>query len=196
MNMPQRAAILILIVASFGVPAGCQAKAPAAKPETVASSVLRTWKLIEYQFISAADAMPEEKYSFAPSSGEYTGVRTFAQQVKHVACANFGFFLQIRGETPPAACGQGGPSPAKTKAELMQYLRESFALANDVIATITADKAMDPVSGPYGGSSTKLGIAVLAVWHASDHYGQMVEYLRMNGVVPPASVGRPPANPQ
>jgi len=153
--------------------------------------------------------MPEKKYPFAPTDGEFKGVRTFAQQVKHVACANFAFFNEIQGKTPPPECENGGPDPAKTKPELMKYLRDSFAYADQVMATIDTTNALAPVSGRYGGPSTKLGIAVLAVWHASDHYGQMVgsmpdsedgdsqfgarspgqmvEYLRMNGIVPPAS---------
>jgi uncharacterized damage-inducible protein DinB len=143
--------------------------------------------MLESQFISAADAMPAEKYSFAPTKGEFKGVRTFGQQVKHVACANFAFFNEIQGETPPPDCLNGGPNPAKAKAELMDYLRDSFSYADQVMATINTRNVLDPVSGPYGGPSTRLGIAVLAVWHVSDHYGQIVEYLRMNGIVPPAS---------
>src|SRR2546425_9378945 len=145
------------------------------------------FRSLEWSFVSAADAMPEKKYPFAPTDGEFKGVRTFAQQVKHVACANFAFFNEIQGKTPPPECENGGPDPAKTKPELMKYLHDSLAYADQVMATIDAKNALAPVSGRYGGPSTKLGIAILAVWHASDHYGQMVEYLRMNGVVPPAS---------
>ena len=69
----------------------------------------------------------------------------------------------------------------------MKYLRDSFDYAQSVLKTMTSDNALDPVSGPYGGNSTRLGITTLAVWHASDHYGQLVVYLRMNGIIPPAS---------
>ena len=99
----------------------------------------------------------------------------------------FRFLQRDSGEDSPPECENGGPDPAKTKPELMKYLRDSFAYADQVMATIDTTNALAPVSGRYGGPSTKLGIAVLAVWHASDHYGQMVEYLRMNGIVPPAS---------
>ena len=139
-----------------------------------------------------ADAMPADRWSFAPKDGEFKGVRTFAQQVKHVACANYGFFTQVEHKEPPANCEAGGPSPAKTKAELMQYLRESFAYAGQVMRRLTPANALDPVEGPYGGKTTRLGIATLAVWHATDHYGQLVVYLRMNGIVPPASAGTAP----
>ena len=157
------------------------------QPETIASAIKSTWGFLETDFISLADAMPAEKFSFAPKQGEFKGVRAFSEQVKHVACANFAFFNEIEGKQPPPDCEHGGPDPAKSKAEIMKYLRDSFAYADRVLATINAKNALAPVSGPYGGPSTKLGVAVLAVWHASDHYGQMVEYLRLNGIIPPAS---------
>ena len=71
----------------------------------------------------------------------------------------------------------------------MKYLRDSFAYGDRVIAAMTPSNAMEPVDGRYGGPSTRLGISTLAIWHASDHYGQLVVYLRMNGIVPPASAG-------
>ena len=154
---------------------------------TMAATVGQWWDMIEAQFVGVAEAMPEDKWSFAPRDGAFDGVRTFGEQVKHVACGNFAFFLEIEKKTPPAGCGQGGPDPAKTKAEVMKYLRESFAYAGRVLKQITPANALDPAGGPYGGNSTRLGLSTLAVWHASDHYGQLVVYLRMNGVVPPPS---------
>jgi uncharacterized damage-inducible protein DinB len=162
------------------------------KIDPMASTVAQWFTMIEQSFIALADAMPADKYDFKPSDGEFENVRTFAEQVKHVACANFGFFNQIEKITPPAECSSGGPSPAKTKSELMKYLRESFEYAQKVLKTMTSENALEPVSGPYGGNSTRLGITTLAVWHASDHYGQLVVYLRMNGIVPPASQSRRP----
>ena len=180
--------VLVIAFAAGGSPARCQApERQGKKPETIASTLNDTWHFLEQSFISAADAMPAEKYSFAPTNGEFKGVRTFAQQVKHVACANYGFFNEIEGKTPPPDCENGGPDPATTKDELMKYLKDSFAYSDKVMDTMNAKNALDPTNGRYGGPSTRLGIAVLAVWHASDHYGQMVEYLRMNGIVPPAS---------
>ena len=70
---------------------------------------------------------------------------------------------------------------------MLAYVRESFAYAGGVLKTMTAANALEPAGGPYGGQSTRLGLATLAVWHASDHYGQLVIYLRLNGIVPPAS---------
>jgi hypothetical protein len=131
--------------------------------------------------------MPEAKYSFVPSAGEFKGVRSFGEQVKHVACANFAFFNEIEGKTPPEHCEKGGPAPAKSKAELVKYLRDSFEYGHRVLATINTQNALARVEGPYGGPNTQLGIAVAAVWHIADHYGQVVGYLRMNGIVPPST---------
>jgi len=164
------------------------AKPPAAPAKPPLSATLRDqWKFVSQEFIAAADAMPEEKWNFAPTNGEFKGVRTFAEQVKHVACANFGFFDEIEKKTPPEGCEKGGPSTAKTKAELMQYASQSFAYGDTVLGKITAANMLDKVEGPYASPNTKIGMVMIAVWHSTDHYGQMVEYLRMNGIVPPAS---------
>ena len=129
------------------------------RPTSVAASVVLPWGVVERSFISLADAMPADKWEFAPTQGEFKGVRTFAEQVKHVACGNFAFFAEFEGKTPPPDCGTGGPSPAKTKAELMQYLRGSFAYADKVLATLTEKNMLDAVDGPYFTPNTKLGIA-------------------------------------
>ena len=155
--------------------------------DPMAATVAQWFTMIEQSFIALADAMPAEKYEFKPTSGKFENARTFAEQVKHVACANFAFFNQIEKIVPPAECSLGGPNPAKSKAELMKYLRASFEYAQKVLRTMTSANALEPITGPYGGDSTRLGITTLAVWHASDHYGQLVVYLRMNEIVPPAS---------
>ena len=121
--------------------------------------------------------MPEEKYSYIPTQGNFDGVRSFGEQVKHVACAQFAFFNEIEGKTPPEHCEKGGPSKAKTKAELLQYLRDSFEYGDKVLATITSQNAVDRVEGPYAGPNTKLGMAMAALWHVTDHFGQLVVYL-------------------
>jgi uncharacterized damage-inducible protein DinB len=162
------------------------------RPDSIGSSVLFSWGIVEYQVLSAAEAMPEEKYSFAPTGGEFKDARTFGQQLKHVACANFAFFNEMEGKTPPPDCERGGPNPAKTKAELLKYLRDSFAYGDKLIPAITPKNALDPAEGRYAAPNTRLGLAVIAVWHGADHYGQMVLYLRMCGIVPPASRPEPP----
>ena len=154
-------------------------------PRSMAASVSGTLEFIEGSFLGVAEAMPAQKYDFVPKNGNFDGVRTFGEQVKHVACAQFAFFNEFEGKQPPADCEKGGHMPAKSKAELIRYLKDSFDYSNRVLAGLTPANALDRVEGRYGGPNTKLGISVLSVWHITDHYGQLVEYLRMNGVVPP-----------
>jgi uncharacterized damage-inducible protein DinB len=164
-------------------------KPPAAEdqqaPKSIAESVSRNLDYAEGDFLSIAKAMPEDKYTFIPTAGKFEGVRSFAEQVKHVACAQFAFFNEFEGKKPPEDCEKGGHDPAHSKAELIKYLKDSFDYGNRVLATLNEKNALDHVEGRYAGPNTKLGISVVAVWHVTDHYGQIVEYLRMTGIVPP-----------
>ena len=156
-------------------------------PTNIADSVADSLRFIEGNLLGAAEAMPEEKYNFIPTAGKFDDARSFGEQIKHVACAQFAFFNEFEGKKPPDDCEKGGHDPAKTKAELIKYLKDSFDYSNRVIATLTPENAVDRVEGRYAGPNTKLGISVISVWHMSDHYGQLVEYLRMNSIVPPAT---------
>lgn len=156
-------------------------------PKSIAASVGKALSWTEGQFLSVAEAMPDDKYGFVPTAGNFKDVRSFSEQVKHVACANEAFFNEIEGKKPPEGCEKGGPSPAKTKAELIRYLKDSFAYGDRVLPTINEKNALMRAEGPYAGPNTKLGLAVAAVWHIADHYGQIVEYLRMCGMVPPGT---------
>jgi uncharacterized damage-inducible protein DinB len=165
------------------------------QPPTVASVLNMNYGIVEQEVVSAAEAMPEDKYSFAPTSGEFKGVRTFAEEVKHIAYANHMFFGPLMGETIDAKSieqNANGPANLKTKAEIVQYLKDSFALGHRALADMTPDNAVTPLAKPlFPFLSTRLAIASIGTWHPMDHYGQMVEYLRMNGIVPPASRPRP-----
>jgi DinB family protein len=154
-------------------------------PTTIAGSVAETLKFAEGSFLGVAEAMPEDKYGYIPTAGKFDDARSFGEQVKHVACAQFAMFNEFEGKKPPDDCERGGHDPAKTKAELIKYLKDSFDYSNRVIATLAAENAVDRVEGRYAAPNTKLGISVASVWHMTDHYGQLVEYLRMNGIVPP-----------
>ena len=92
----------------------------------------------------------------------------------------------MAGEEPPSRCDLGGPNPAKTKSEILSYLRDSFTMIDRVIADTSAENLLHPNAGPYWGSN-RLSALTATVWHISDHYSQLVEYLRMNGMVPPHS---------
>ena len=145
----------------------------------------------EKEVVSAADAMPEDKYSFAPRAGEFTGARTFAQQIKHLAANNYRMAARMLGQNAtPDQEAETGPETVRSKAQIMEYLKGSFIALHRVTASVTAENAVAPVLPGRVGSgrqNTRVQFAVDAVAHSYDHYGQMVEYLRMNGIVPPAS---------
>jgi uncharacterized damage-inducible protein DinB len=144
---------------------------------------------MEQEFVPAAEAMPEDKYGFAPTGGEFKGVRTFGEQVKHVAAVNYIFGAAILSEKVSVDVGdESGPASLKTKAEILTYLKDSFTYVHKALATINETNLVEPIRSPFGeGTITRLGIATSVLSHSSDHYGQMVVYLRMNGIVPPAS---------
>lgn len=165
------------------------------KAPTVASVLNGNYGVIEQEIVSAAEAMPEDKYSFAPTSGEFKGVRTFAEEVKHIGFANHLFFGPLLGEKIDAKSieqNANGPADLKTKAEIVQYLKDSFALGHKALSEITAENQLTPLEKPvFPFLGNRLAIASVGMWHPMDHYGQMVEYLRMNGIIPPASRPRP-----
>jgi len=145
--------------------------------------------------VDAADAMPAENYDFAPAetAGDFKGVRTFAQQVKHVATVNYLVAHAMLGEKSPytVATAANGPDELKTKAEIMDFLKGSFTALHKAMDKIDATTAAQTFASPFGNGQQVpfLRFAALINTHAADHYGQMVVYLRMNGVVPPASRG-------
>jgi hypothetical protein len=156
---------------------------------TVTQVLNRTVTNLEHDFVPAAEAMPEDKFGFAPTGGEFKGVRTFAQQIKHVASVNYELGAAILEEKPPVDIGdEAGPASITTKADILKYLNDSFAYAHKAIKTINEKNLVETVRSPWGeGRVTRLSLATSVAWHGFDHYGQMVEYLRMNGIIPPAS---------
>lgn len=144
---------------------------------------------MEHEFVSAAEAMPEDKYSFVPTAGEFKGVRTFAQQVKHVAAVNYILGASILQEKPPVDVGgESGPESITSKADIVKFLKASFEYAHKAIGSVTEKNFLDPVKWPFGDRpSSRLELAGIITSHGFDHYGQMVVYLRSNGIVPPAS---------
>ena len=146
----------------------------------------------EKRIIDVAEAMPAEKYGFAPTQGEFKGVRTFAEQLKHIAADNYLLGAGILGEKPPVDPGTGerGASAVRGKAAIIAYVKASFAYMQRAAAAV--DESNTPIPTPEispwpPGTATRLGVAIEDCVHTWDHYGQLVEYLRMNGIVPPAS---------
>lgn len=174
-----------------------QAQPSPQSPPSAAGEADRQVSTLEREFVGAAEAMPEDKFNFAPTGlnipgSEFKGVRTFAEQVKHVAMTNYQLWGPITGDKSPfEAKGDNGPESLKTKAEIIKYLKDSFAVGHKAARSLTPENMMTTFPNPFGGRNpmTRLYMVTFGVAHAFDHYGQMVEYLRMNGIIPPASRG-------
>ena len=168
------------------------AASEAGKPMAPAKALDVMLSQLEAQVLGVAQAMPAEKYGFAPtaetfapgSPAKFGTVRTFAGQLTHISGANYSFFSKLNGTTPPAAAKQ--VRDLKTKDEILAALKQSFAYGHAQIMTITPQNAFNAIEGADG-FHTPATVAAFAVAHGYDHYGQLVEYLRMNGVVPPGS---------
>ncbi|HEX4757444.1 MAG TPA: DinB family protein [Terracidiphilus sp.] len=179
---------------AMGQMGASSAKGPeAGTVATPAATVDSELGMIEHEMMGAVKAMPAEKFGFAPSAAifapsqttEFATVRTFAQQATHVAQANYFFYMTISGLKPDVDVRGIGKLTAKD--DVVGALAASFAFGHKAIATLTPENAFEVVKISEPGLQTKSTLATFAVSHCFDHYGQMVEYLRMNGIVPPAS---------
>ena len=199
-------AILSLSIGAFAqggakpaAPAASPAASPAPQAQATPAPITSLSALVDRQVsqyeknvVEAAEAMPADKFDFTPASlnipgAAYKDVRTFAQLIKHTAAANYFFWSRVTGEKMPENIkGGNGPDELKTKAEIIQFLKDSFAVGHRAAKMITPENALDQVPS-FRGTQPRLLVASGAVIHDADEYGQMVEYLRMNGIVPPAS---------
>jgi len=144
---------------------------------------------IEGDIVPLAEAMPADKYNFAPTQGSFQDVRTFAAQMKHVAAVIYMVSASVLGEKNPDTGGsESGPASVQSKDEIVNYLKDSFTYAHKAMNSLTAKNLMETVASPFGeGKVPRASMATAAVWHSFDHYGQAVVYARMNEVIPPAS---------
>jgi DinB superfamily len=177
---------------TFAIPAALLTVASihAADPLTVSRLYANQLRGPESEVVSLAEAMPAEKYGFAPTAGTFAGVRTFLQQVKHIGTTNYMVCSAVLGQKPDIDMGknENGSDSIKTKDQAVKYLKDSFAYCHKAMDTLTAANQLDMLPSPFGqGQMARGAAAFVPVWHSFDHYGQMVEYARMNGVVPPAS---------
>ena len=196
MNLRFLSACCLLAMSSLALTA--QAPSADAGPAagtivTPAATIDSELSLIESEMMGAVKAMPANKFGFAPSQAifvpgqvtDFATVRTFAEQATHVAQANYFFATFVSGVKPDADVR--AIAKLTSKDEVVAALANSFAFAHKSIATLTAANAFEVVKTPEPGLQTRSTMAMFCVAHANDHYGQMVEYLRMNGIVPPAS---------
>jgi uncharacterized damage-inducible protein DinB len=176
-------------------PAAGASASPLTSP-TIASAIDREISIVEKEVVEVAEAMPEDKLDFSPEKlnlpgSDYKGVRTFGEQLKHVAASNYLLWSPITGEKPPDNVNDGkGPDNMKAKADIIKYLKDSFAFGHKSVATLNDSNLVQPIVRNNKPPTTRLFLATFAAAHCFDHYGQMIEYLRMNGIVPPASRGQ------
>jgi DinB superfamily len=163
--------------------------AQSAPPPSVSKIFDGQIKTIESELVPLAEAMPAEKYNFAPKDGEFKNVRTFGQQVSHVAAVIYLASAAVLGEKPPVDTGgESGPKSLGGKDQIVKFLKDSFAYAHKAMDSLTAENMTEIVQSPFGNNRvTRVSMATVPVWHSFDHYGQMVVYARMNGIIPPAS---------
>jgi hypothetical protein len=155
-------------------------------------------KAVENDVVKLATKMPADKYNFAPTSpGEFKGVRTFGLQVRHIATVVYQVSAAALGEKAPVELGttDDGPDSLKTKDQILSYLKGALAYAHKAAQNLTEKNQLDDIKNPFGSTGTMKRAAAVGMigWHSFDHYGQMVVYARMNGVVPgdvPAPAGK------
>lgn len=199
--MHLRRIMCAVICTALAAPALLSAQAPAAQatpsgPVAPAASLNGLLSVAEYEITGAAEAMPADKYDFAPpaSMGDYKGVRTFGQQVKHLAEANYLFF---QGWNVPGATAVDSKTidALTSKDDIVKALKDSYGYAHAAMGTITQENAWDSVKSflPPQAKMTRATNAAFCIAHSMDHYGQMVEYLRMNSIIPPMSRPQPAA---
>jgi hypothetical protein len=155
---------------------------------TIASALDKDYARLERQLLQVAEEMPADKYSFKPSPD----VRTFGEQLRHIGAVHWVVGAGLLQEKPPVDVGDGdsGPASMTAKVEILKYVINSFAYIRRAIGTINNDNALELIPHPYDPQSTKIERLLLIVGYAThgwEHYGQMVVYERMNGIVPPPS---------
>lgn len=179
--------VLALLLCAAASPLVAQDAKPAPAPAAPASDPAMTglkvaWNRVKDITVRAAEKMPEEHYGFQPTPE----VKTFGQFVGHVADAQYMMAGMILGEKPPVVDAE---KTKKTKAELVAALKESVAYMDRAFALSDA-----AVAGPvklFGTETNKFAVVGLAIGHGWEHYGNLVTYMRMKGIVPPSSEPRP-----
>jgi len=178
-------AVAMMILGRFGLEADRPPNRDANAAAVLQDLISSTEKLVT----NLANEMPEGTYNFAPTAGEFHGVRTLAKQLKHAAAVQYLVANSILGEPVTAEMAEErGPDSARSKAEVLSYVAGSFAALHRAAATVDDANAFASIKGVFGSMpATWAGLIASALTHSSNHYGQMVEYARMNGIVPPES---------
>jgi hypothetical protein len=144
--------------------------------------------LLEHDLVALAQAMPADRYDFHPAGGAFDGVRTFGEQVRHVATMLYMTAAIVMQEKTPYGPGEhdNGPDAVRTKAECLVYLAGALTYARKAAGSLSDTNVFDRVR-TYFGEQTRAEVAAGLAYHSYNHYGQMVVYARMAGLVPPSS---------
>ena len=167
--------VLLLVLVATGIGQESKTASQLSQPETLTSALDLQINGIEKLVLDVAEAMPEDKFNFSPESlkipgAEYKGVRTFAGQLKHIAASNYLIWSSLTADKLPEDFKDGsGPENVKTKAEIIKFLKDSFALGHRAAATLTPQNMLES-----SGRSSRLNRATFGVAHAYNHYGQMI----------------------
>ena len=142
---------------------------------------------VEHDVMGIVDTMPANKYNFAPTQGSFKTARTFGVQARHIAFCLNEVAVALLGEPMLPHPDQEGPKNITSKDDIVRYLKDAFSHAHKALGTLTNDNLRQQIADPYVENlkTTRLDAATIFLSHTWDHYGQMVEYLRMNNLVPP-----------
>lgn len=164
---------------------------PASGPDRVSALLGRQLDLVEHDVVALAVAMPADKYDFRPLDGAFQDVRSFGEQVKHLATMVYMTAAIVLQEKSPYGPGPGdnGPESVQSKDQIVAYLNSSLAYARRAVDYLSETNQLDPLK-TYFGLQPRVEVAAGLIYHSYNHYGQMVVYARMNGVLPPSSVRR------
>jgi len=159
------------------------AQGPAGSADPISRAIRDAWNGAKQNVGGSAKVMPEAKYTFRPVDT----VRTFGEILAHIAGANYVFCAAVRGEKPPHA-EDAFEKTAKTRADIVKALEDSFKYCDNAYAALTDRTAIDSIAAPFGGGQTTRAAALMNnTGHLQEHYGNLVTYLRINGLVPPSS---------
>src|SRR5439155_10790810 len=143
-------------------------------PPTIGSAIDREISLVEKEVVEAAEAIPEDKFDFSPEKlnppgSHYKGVRTFGEQLKHIAASNYLIWSPITGEKSPDTVNDGkGPDNMKAKAEIIKFVKDSFAFGHKSVATLKSANLVEPITSRSGRQTTRLFQATFAAAHCFD----------------------------
>jgi uncharacterized damage-inducible protein DinB len=155
----------------------------AAAQNPISDGIRSQWSGVKRNIAESAEQMPEANYAFKPVDK----VRTFGEILAHVAGANFVFCAAAKGDTSPFA-EDHFEKTAKTKAAIVKAIADSHAFCDGAYTALTDATAGQPVTNPFGpGQSPRATQLIGNIGHDNEHYGNLVTYFRIKGLVPPSS---------